>query len=1387
MRNKKTKISLVVVAVLGVAVALAPTLLGGYARGVIVESIASQVKGTVTLSSVSLGWFSAQKIAGLSIDGGAANGSINADAQLNQGLWELLMGGDITLALSGAVTTTIAADGSIGLLRMMQDVPAAASPPSGTSATPSAAGSPLQNALGTRAVKVELTSFDLHATRSDGVAYDIEKMKGSIALKGNDVSVTLDGSTKTLGRAGEFLLESKVALAFSTAGALDLNATHGTFTLDGSDLALPSVAGEVALTKLHVSAKKEAAGEVRVDAAINARVADAAESQVAAEILIAQLFDDGGALMLDPGAIRVSIDARAVPLAALQPFAPEIAPGVPLDFAQDIGSTADIIVSKGLGGAARVSWESQHLRLAFDGAVTADGARIDGATLQANVTIRPQTLRAISGLDAAEAVEVSLSGSNIAWHQLDAKDAANPSKAVGGDFSVQVTKPVQLRAVAENLDARVSSLTATLNKKLDDVLAHVTAASALNYGAKGTASLTLAGDVNLSTKALAAGSLDAIALLDPATVSNFSHGALAVRGTAANLKLSVNNLAMPFVVSANDSLLAHAQGHASIELAGALAVEGAATDATSPPLSAMVNDLKCELTLPSNSKPGVIDLGARIDGAVTHVVQQFTRIPASFAAPAPELLATLGLVGSIDIKGIDPSFVARLAPSAADKVGVLGVGPMTASVRNRNENGATLAEFTLDATDADVSGSVRLAKDSLALNALVLDLTLSKQALASLPLGEGIELAPGTKISVRVPTFALTQASDGWVPSGDCAATISIDALQINRAPGIMAPLKIARIDTNASYVFKEERAVAKGHANLGGNGNAGSMAFDLAWKKPAQAKLFSGAQGSLEIVEFDLAKFEPALGLAPGSYSGMLGGAGTLKITFDERDSARAQVIASFPKTQGSIELEVITQSGQRLARAKGDVSADISADAFGKLAGLGGDPTRRVTTPVRATMTIAQLDVPLDDALRPLLARASVNANGALSPLALEVITGNGTKTSVSTGALALTIKSARLADEITLQLSSANAPSAATATNQVSTTGSIDAKIVVRGAVADSTNIATQAKVANKTKVANAPATASAMRVDATIKASKFPAATFDALAATGGSIQKYLGDAIDAEISAQSLSSTGGSLAAKLSSAYASLDAPVLTVSDGFLRVTESAPLSATFALSPAVKTELLASINPIFSDIVAGSPAKFTLTNLAWPLDGDRKKFDALFTLETGEVRLSNSGVLSFLLTFAGASRADGFESYLDMLNGTVKQGRLTYRDFALRAGKTKQGTWKNSLLFAGDIDLAAKPMRANSISTVVPLSDASNWSSMAKGIFDSIGAASPELLKSLTVGVDMSGPLFDSAGKPAKLEMKMKWPDITKALSDNPGGILDAAGSIFDAIRNRNN
>jgi hypothetical protein len=227
------------------------------------------------------------------------------------------------------------------------------------------------------------------------------------------------------------------------------------------------------------------------------------------------------------------------------------------------------------------------------------------------------------------------------------------------------------------------------------------------------------------------------------------------------------------------------------------------------------------------------------------------------------------------------------------------------------------------------------------------------------------------------------------------------------------------------------------------------------------------------------------------------------------------------------------------------------------------------------------------------------------------------------------------------------------------------------------------------------------------------------------------------------------------------------------------------MRATFTLSPEVREQLLTPINPVFSDVTSKERARFTLDSLAWPLDGDRRKFDAAFTLETGEIQLTNAGPLAFLLSLLQAGRTEGFEAQIDPLRVIVSKGRLTYRDFSLRAGKTQTGAWRNSLVFSGDIDLAATPMYANEIRTAVPLSDAANWSRDARNIFDTIGAASPELLKSLSVGVKLSGPLFDANGKPAKLKQELALPDIGDALKRDPGAVIEGIGGIIDAFRKK--
>ena len=1192
----------------------------------------------------------------------------------------------------------------------------------------------------------------------------------------------LEAIAASRGRTGKCALEVDADIVFGADGSIDVAKTSARVDVDTKQVALLTAAGEITIDSFALIAEKLASGacSLRVDSI--ARVADSAESRVNAVVDASSLFGTDGNFVLDPALITARIDIRALPLASLQPLAPELTAGTTLDFARDIGESVDLLVVKEAGDGARITLDTPRVKLTFQGDVAPDGSSIERGVLQASASVRPEVLRAFA-IDTATPLVVNLDGSQVQWSGADA--AATAITKIGGVFQLKLASAFEVRGVADGVDARVETLLASIEKQSGDTRAKCRATATTRYGAaplaastqkssaSGTASVRVDSQVDFASLAIA-GSMDADVVLDAATLEKFSAGALGVRGQLATVKISSPEFG--YAPSESVTGLRAASGRVRVELAGALALAGAGT-------SAVVNDLAIDLALPTKSARGSIDVGAKIDGALTRIVQQFAAIPASFADPAQ-----LGLEGTIDVKGLDPSFITRIAPAAAESIGLLGRGPMTLNAKNRTVDGALVADFALHSSTIDARGGVSYAKDAVIAKDLVLDATLTAEALASLPLGDDVELEPGVKIALRVPVFALARTklgdADVWAPSGDLSASAQLDALRINRASGIHAPLALSRVNLDATYAFKDERATAKGSALLGGAKDASALAFDVAWKKPAEAKLFAGAEGTLALTDFNLAKFEAPLGLTPGSYSGMLGGAGSLSIAFSERGAAHAVVNAQFPKTRGALTLDVQGQGASRVLQASGEFNAEIAAVAFGKLAGMGDDPARRVSLPVNAACTISSLSVPLDANMAPVISDARLNLSGTLSTVAIEVTPASGARTTISTGALALTLKSERLADALVLQVSTAAQPAStavqpastavqpAAASAAQSSSGSLNINATVRGAVA-----------------ANATAKAKPT-IDAVVKASRFPAATLDALAATNGAIVKYVGDSIDADITATNFSADQGALSAKITSQFASLDAPALTIKDGFARVSSAKPLIATFAMSPAVREELLTSINPIFADVVAGSPARFTLTNLAWPLTGDRRTFDGAFTLETGEVKLTNSGPLAFLLAAAGAGRSDGFDAYLEPLRGTIAKGRLTYRDFALRAGKTTSGgtsaggaQWKNSLIFAGDIDLAAKPMYANSISTGVPLSDAASWSSAAKGIFDSIGAASPGLLKSLVVGVEMTGPLFDAAGKPAKLSMKLKLPDIGDLIRDDPGELIDAAGSIFDAIR----
>jgi hypothetical protein len=219
------------------------------------------------------------------------------------------------------------------------------------------------------------------------------------------------------------------------------------------------------------------------------------------------------------------------------------------------------------------------------------------------------------------------------------------------------------------------------------------------------------------------------------------------------------------------------------------------------------------------------------------------------------------------------------------------------------------------------------------------------------------------------------------------------------------------------------------------------------------------------------------------------------------------------------------------------------------------------------------------------------------------------------------------------------------------------------------------------------------------------------------------------------------------------------------------------------MSPAVRDELLRAINVVFADVETDQRARFTVQSLAYPLDGDLRRMNANFRLEVGDVRLSNASWIVTALTIAQAEMSGGFDARIEPLEGRVVRGRLTYRDFALRLGKTRQGGWKHSVVFDGDVDLGAKPMFVHALTTALPLADFGNWSRAVKSAFDKITAISPELAKSLKVGVKLHGPLADARGASIPLEQDVALPEIDDILKQDPSLLFKLGPALIGELR----
>lgn len=1459
MRRKIVIASVVVVVLLVAVVALAPTLASSWVGGAIARAAGAAVSGRVTVEGVSLGWFSPQRIGVLRIEGEKGD-IVDLAIEVEEGLLALATGERVTAVVSGRVASRVGDDGRPTILGLALSVPSDGGPSAGGSAKSPTGGASAGSPLGGRTVRLAWKDLSISLDGGERGRMALPAVAGSIDLaEAKDgaarlaIELACDAPVEVTDagrvRRGGLVIASSLTIPLGADGSPVARRVEGSIALTADTLPIPpatllrggavapSVDGAVSMTDAAIGgaidgldAEFEWRDEALVAKVRGAFVAEgAAPAPIAIDLATGPLARPGAeawfeAAAFDLAALRADVDIRAFPVGVLSPFVAAFVPPERFDPLGDLGSSIDLRVVKGDGDRAEVRLAADAGAFEAVARLSDGGAAITDGVVAGSWRIRPERFTE-SGIAVDGPVALSLDARSLAWAASGV--AGDPLARAAGTAEVRLARPVALPGVLGRFvptdaggpdaavgrgagaraskDAAIREARVSLAKEAGGAVAAAISIAAA-FSDEGTLALKLDASVATDDFRVSGGGIDARVALDGALLAELSRGMLAVKGAPAVLRVRASDVG--FDPMPGTGLLAGLRGSFESELAGALALDAGSGDA-------VLSQFAARLSMPSGAARGSLEAGFLVDGAETRIEQRFAGIPRDWdglVAAAPE--------GTIRIRGIDPAMIARLAPAGAGSIGILGRGAMTLDAATSTGNGEVEARFTLDAGAVDARGTMRASPARLGLEAFEATLALDAEATASLEFGDGVVLEPGANATISIPTLALVARDGGWWPDGDLAALVSASRVRVLEAPGLAAALPYAAIEAEVGYAIESEQAVAKGRVVLGAGGGAGTIDLDLAWRKPVEAKVFRGVEGTVALEALDLERLAPAFGIDAATATGWLGARGGATVELLERTAPDARVTLRFPQLSGDMRLSATESPDGRAADATGALVLELPAAQLDRLAGLeraagGGSGARpRFLAGTSVGLVLERLRVPLDGSLAPELgalsfdARATVGAieiggldGGGLDDGALERSRPSGAAAGAGAGArgaaprdparaartvglapLDLRVASERLSDVVTIvggtAVPTAGAGAGGLGAAASSGTISIDGRV---------TGLLASAKVAvpkpgESGAAGGGDAANRGPLLDLSLDANACAAAVVDALAGTGGSIGSWLGDTLDLTLRARALSATGGELSATLRSPYASVDAPALGISDGALRV-GSAPVVARLAMSPRVKEDLLATINPVFADVSTAEPARFTLDRLSWPLDGDRRRFDAAFRLETGDVALTNSGPLGFLLGVLGAQRTTGFEARLEPLVATVEKGRLRYRDFTLRAGRTQQGSWRNSLVFSGDVDLVA--LRANAITTAIPLSDAASWSSDARSLVTAIEAASPELLRSLTVGLTLSGPLFDAEGRPAKLEQSLALPDLGDLIRNDPGSLLDAAGSIFDRLRKK--
>ncbi len=1354
-------VSVAVLALLAIASVTAPAWMSGaIARHVLASNLGSSVRGAVSVADVQLSWPGPQRITGLSIAGEKGD-RLTVDLDVDAGLWGLVRGtAPLRVIASGSMVTRYSDDGTLSIMDALSApdaVAAASAPASGTRAAATGADPlTMPDALRGAVLKIESFAMDAKPTGT-GPRVSIDGLKGELAVTDGGAKCTLDATTKLGDTKGSVSVKASAGNLWNTVtGGIDPWRASVDLAVRGEALPIPAAGMPIEARTLELDIEAAEVGrEMTIVGSTQLVLPGGAVGSASADLKFFPARADAKSAASASGTVQL----RDVPMSLAAPYLAD----TPLDVARDLGTTCDATIAfADRSGQAELRTQRLEATATLAADEKMEKVSATGATLA--TTIDPALAKAL-GVETDEPVAVQLL---VRSAQVDVpKLAAGDMRGIACDVGASLA-PVRVRAGSEADAPWIPLGATTLSASVPDIAkgAQVELDTAA-FGAPVRLSAALASLVDAkgaitAATASAKGTLSA-GPVDPVSIPWFDD---ALRTQLAQAGIGSAQVSAQFDGSAD-------AGSAVVKL-DALAPQGAAAQA-GPAVAQAASTIGWSagaFTAKDTSIAATLTratlapwLGESIELA-EDVALSATVEPLSLVRRAATKDAPTGIEwpSSVRVSATTPRLALRRAPSLLKPVALrdvttkatVGIDTATGGLANIDANLSTAVIPSLatgakeaatvkasyagpaDATQFRAALDVALAEgsalapciDAGAASALVQGPGTVRATLDRGSSGDAVTasvriprasadidavVAPGSVVmrpstaAVELPT-SLVEAALGLREAPDLEATLA-DA----RAPRIRTDIRVESI----KWTGNAEDAAVVLSATLGAGTLAPPgrppIAIDGIEISVASPKLASSAkvavQGRAGVGGAPLAPFALGADMA-GNLRAVMDPAQPLSLS---QSSARVEV----PGT-----LAVALTDWWRGSSVATDAVAEADRIAL--------------------NVTIASASIPS----RERLGDASIDATAELDRIRL-VPKG---KPAVAVGPVRIGIRSARLADRITVEANGAAAIADDSGSAAMRTTGEVNASLAAVGLVG--------------VDGALTPQTA---QLIGSVRVNGFPTVIADTFAGAKGDLVGAVGPAVTMEIDARSSATAEpvGAAAASaarvteitvnLSSSMVQMQIPRATLSGGMLSVGPSQPAQGSIVISPALKDWVLEQINPVFSDIVSAPPVKWRVSSIEFPLDMNMARMSGALQVEVGDVRLKRSNQFVGSLIMSEGSADGSVPALIEPLRVDIAAGRVTYRDFRLNVGRFAND-WQNKLIMSGDIDLTRKPPYVNRISFEVPFQSIARTAAS----FKQIAGAAEQLTKAiqalpidpgtlLLVDITFSGPLAGPDGTPAKL------------------------------------